>query len=96
MLSDREREELDEIRNRLATDDPEFVELFGPGSRRLGVLDPSRREAAATVLLVVTLLLSLLMIVVHAPGPALLFTGLACWEICLRARHPIGGRCRDA
>jgi hypothetical protein len=96
MLSDRDSEKFDEICHRLTTDGPEFMELFGPGMRRLNALDPGRRKAVAPTLLVVALLLAMLLIVVRTPGSALLFSSLACWGIRLRARCPIGGRRRDA
>lgn len=93
MLSDRERDTLDEIQHRLMIEDPQFTAAFQLESR--GLMARGRRllSTALSVLIVLSLLLSLLMIAVHALGPMLFFTGVGWWLIWLRRTVPTrGGR----
>jgi Flp pilus assembly protein TadB len=91
MLSDRERETLDEIQHRLVTEDPQFTAAFESKARRLTVRGLRTHRTAVTALIVVALLLSVFMIVVQAAGPALFFTAAACGLIWLRR----GSHCRN-
>jgi Flp pilus assembly protein TadB len=87
MLSDRERETLDEIQHRLMTEDPQFTGAFDNKARGLAVHRLAARRTALTAMILVALMLSVLMIVVHAAGPALFFTVAACCLIWLRRGH---------
>ncbi|WP_445189154.1 DUF3040 domain-containing protein [Pseudonocardia sp. Cha107L01] len=89
MLSDRERETLDEIQLRLLTEDPQFAEAFDRKARGLTARKLDARQATLTVMIVIALLLSVLMIVVQAAGPALLFIVAAGCLIWLRRGHRI-------
>jgi hypothetical protein len=93
MLSDRERETLDEIQHRLAIEDPQFAGFFHLETRRLAAHGRGFPQAALIVLIVISLMLSVLMIVVHALGPTLFFTGVAWSLVWLRRTDPTrGGR----
>ena len=89
MLSDREREALDGIDRRFVIEDPLFARAFDLKARRLGMRGARVHRAGLTVLLVLALLMSGLMVVVHAGGPALLFTAVACFLIWLRHGHRV-------
>lgn len=88
MLSDRDREALDEIQQGLMNEDPQFTGTFERTARDLAVRGPGARRTALTVMLVIALMLTVLMIVVHAAGPALFFTAVACWLIWLKWGRP--------
>lgn len=92
MLSDRDRETLNEMQRRLTTEDPQFAGSFDLTARRLAVRRPGPPRASMTILIVIALLLTALMIVVHAASPAVFFTAAACYLIWLRrGRHARDG-----
>ncbi|WP_445189189.1 DUF3040 domain-containing protein [Pseudonocardia sp. Cha107L01] len=87
MLSDRDRVTLEEIQQRLVTEDPQFIEAFDRNARGLTARTLDARKTTLTVMIVIALLLTVLIIVVQAAGPALLFTLAACCLIWLRRAH---------
>lgn len=90
MLSDHERETLDEIQHRLVAEEPQFARSFESRARRLGVRGRRLRQTGVTVLIVTALLLAAFMIVVHAVGPALFFSAAACCLVWLRRGRRAG------
>lgn len=89
MLNDHDRETLDEIQHRLEAEDPLFISSFDLKARRLGKRGTDDCQTLIAALVVVAFLLSAFMIVVHAAGPALFFTAVACCLIWMwRVRRP--------
>lgn len=87
MLSDREREELQDLERRLVADDPAFRRSFDDHAERLG----SRRPGAgATTALVAAVLLAALMLLVGSPGGALA-AAAATGLVWLAFRYGDGG-----
>lgn len=82
MLSDRERETLQEIQRRLQVEDPDFARSFEPTEHRS---PHDRHRRACTVSVVLALVLSLLMLVAGLPGSALLLAAGAA--LIAVARH---------
>lgn len=71
MLSDRERETLQEIQRRLLVDDPDFVRSFEPTDRPAEQPSPrDRQRRAYTVWIVLALVSSALMLALGLPGTA--------------------------
>jgi hypothetical protein len=95
MLSDRDRDTLNEIQHRLMMEDPQFSEAFHLESRGLSGRRRRLQSAALTALIALSLLLSVLMIVVHALGPTLFFAGMGWWLIWLRRTVLSHSRRRD-
>jgi Flp pilus assembly protein TadB len=92
MLSDRDRATLDDIQQRLVTEDPQFTGAFDRQARGLTERGRGARRTTLSVLLVIASILTALMIVVNAVGPALFFTAVACWLIWLRWGRPLRDR----
>lgn len=87
MLSDHERETLDKIQRELVVEDPHFTEAFDRMARGLAVHGLAAHRILLAFLIVIVGFLGLLMIAVRAPGPALLFTVMACCLMWLRRRR---------
>ncbi|MGH3825433.1 MAG: DUF3040 domain-containing protein [Pseudonocardiaceae bacterium] len=80
MLSDRERETLDQIQRRLLVEDPGFAQSFDADAQRLpreprGPRD--RLRLAYTAAIVVAVMLCGLMLLARSPGTALAFAAIA-------------------
>jgi hypothetical protein len=89
MLSDHDRETLDEIQHRLMVEDPQFTHSFELKARRLGTSGLDGHPSPLAALIVVAVLLSAFMIIAHASGPALFFAAVASCLIWLwHARRP--------
>lgn len=91
MLSDRERQTLDEVQRRLAAEDPHFAASFteaGPGASSFSVQWPYTLPSwAYPTAMVVAATLGVLMLVVGAPGSALVLAALATGISLLRRRR---------
>ncbi|MDQ2791897.1 MAG: DUF3040 domain-containing protein [Actinomycetota bacterium] len=87
MLSDRDREALDEIQHQLLVEDPNFGRSFEVGAHRLARQRWYRRRRAYTIAMVVLAMLSVLMLVLGSPTNALVLAAMAAllWE---RRRRP--------
>jgi hypothetical protein len=90
MLSDRDRETLDEIHHCLMIEDPQFAAAFNNEARGLEPHGRGGRRIALTVMIVIALMLSVVMIVVHAVGSAWLLIAVAGWLMLLRWGAPRG------
>lgn len=89
MLNEHDRETLDAIQHQLAAEDLLFINFFELKAHRLGTSGTGRHQTLMAALIVVAFLLGAFMIVVHAAGPALFFTAVACCLIWLwRVRRP--------
>jgi hypothetical protein len=78
MLSNHDRETLDEIQHRLMVEDPAFTSSFEVKARALGAGGPGRHPRLVATLAMVSLLITAFMIVVEAAGPAFFFTAVDC------------------
>jgi hypothetical protein len=90
MLSDREREMLDEIHHELLTDDPDFARSFCVDARRLTRSQLDMRQAAYAAGIILAVLLCFLMLIAGASGPALFFAVAAGSLIWVIRRHRDG------
>jgi hypothetical protein len=88
MLSDHERETLEMIQQGLVIEDPRFIEAFERSARGLATRGLAAHRSFLTLLIVIVWTLGVFMIVVRAPGPALLFTVAACCLMWLRRGVP--------
>ncbi len=78
MLSDRERETLDQIQRRLLVEDPGFAQSFDADAQRLPPPKPrDRLRWAYTAAIVVAVMLCALMVLAQSPGTALAFAAIA-------------------
>jgi len=89
VLSDRERETLEEIQRRLLLEDPGFAQSFSTRGRRLRRSRGLSRRVY-TILLVFSAAFAVLGVVVGSPGSALVLAAVAAviWEA--RRRHGTG------
>lgn len=89
MLSDRERETLNEIQRQFWDEDPNLASSLETIERRL---TRDLRRSVYAISIAVTTPLSLLMLVVGPPAGALLFAALAGWAWLARRRRIDQGR----
>ncbi|WP_219417390.1 DUF3040 domain-containing protein [Pseudonocardia nigra] len=91
MLSDRERNALDEVERRLTADDPTFVRAFDVNERRL--LHNRRHRRGARIAAVVALLLSAVLLLAGSPGAAIAVasTTTVVWLVGRMWEEPASG-----
>lgn len=89
MLSDHEREALQEIQRQLLVEDPDFARSFEMAGQRS---PHSRHRRACTVSVVLALVLSLLMLIAGLPGTALLLAAGAALIAVARHRWDDSGQ----
>lgn len=77
MLSDHERDRLQEIEDAFVAEDPDFVRVLDSGVRRLPTRSTAKSARPYTVLMWVNAALSLLLLASGAVGGALLLAGIA-------------------
>lgn len=96
MLSDRERQMLDEVQRRFVTEDPRFAASFdrvGPGASSYSVRWAYTLPSwAYTTAMFVAAAFGVLMLIAGAPGTALAFAALATAISLLRRRRDQTGR----
>ncbi len=96
MLSDRERETLDQIQRRLLVEDPGFAQSFNDDAQRLPREPRAPRDRlrlAYTAAIVVAVMLCALMLLAQSPGTALAFAAMAgALFIARRRRHDVNQR----
>ncbi|MGH3522554.1 MAG: DUF3040 domain-containing protein [Mycobacterium sp.] len=95
MLSDRERETLDQIQRQLLVEDPGFAQSFDSDAQRLPRESRAPRDRhrwAYTGAIVVAVMLCTLMLLAHSPGTALAFAAITGALFMARRRHNINQR----